>query len=410
MVAIFADTDKMKNHIFLFFLALVLAFALLPKSAPALEYVRFIHQGKEQNEEGRVTLEGRHEFGFESRDGQFYTFVANPPENVRGKRNVVAVENILTRSRDDTPFVPYTKAEMLERLKVEFPTNDYHFLDIPPFIVVYTTSNAFANWHGSLLRKVHTEYVSHWRRLGVPLTAPEFPLVVIMLSSEARYRQYAQQEGISLFPEQRAYYHILMNRIVMYDMTGQQAFREGDQRRINPNDRQNFLANPNNIMTVVHEAVHLVGFNTGMHPRHAPNPYWLYEGLAVVHEVPDPRHSSGWTLGRPHVNRPRLDQLRQYFNRPHPESPIQRIQKMLQEDQLFTTPATALDNYALAWGVTYYLVRQRPKEFAAYLQILQEKTPLSRDTADIRLKEFESVFGSDWNAFEHDFRIFISRQ
>ena len=390
---------------------LVLALAFSLKTASALEYVRFMHNGKEQTEEGRVTLEERREFGFEARDGQFYTFVANLPESVRGKTNVISIEALITRSRDDAPFVPYTKAETLERLKAEFPAREgYHFLDIPPFIVIYTTSNAFANWHGNLLRRVHEQYVEHWKRLGVELTPPEFPLVVIMLSSDARYRQYAQQEGVNLFPEQRAYYHKLTNRIVMYDMSGQQAFREGNQQRINQNDRQNFLSNPNNIMTVVHEAVHLVGFNTGMHPRHTPNPHWLYEGLAVVHEVPDLRHPSGWSPGRPHVNRPRLDQLRRYLDRSPPELAIQRIQKMLQDDGLFTAQATALDNYALAWGVSYYLVRERDKEFAAYLKVLQEKTPLSKDNAEIRLKEFENAFGNDWNAFENGFRNFIRRQ
>jgi len=229
-----------------------------------------------------------------------------------------------------------------------------------------------------------------------------------VLSNEERFRQHAKQEGVSLFREQRAYYHKLTNRIVLYDMSGQQTFQEGNQRRINAMDIQRFLTQPGayeNIMTVVHEAVHQVGFNTGMHPRHVPNPVWLYEGLAMLHEVPDMRHRTGWTPG-PHINRLRLEQLRRYFSGPRLESPIQR---MIQDDELVRQQATALDNYALAWGLTYYLVKRRPKELAAYLKILQAKTPVSDDTGEIRIKEFEACFGSDWNAFYRDFSNFISR-
>ena len=396
----------MKNRFFFPFLVLVLGFifAFSLETAPALEYVRFIQDGKERNEEGRVIIEGSKEFGFEARDGQFYIFAA---EIIRSGRNVVAVENIVARRRDHVPFVPYTKAEMLERLKEEFPPSEgYHFLDTHgPFIIVYTTSRAFANRCGTLLERVHTEYATYWRRRDVKLTAPEFPLVAVVLSNEERYRQHAVQEGINLFPEQRAYYHKLTNRIVLYDMTGQQAFQEGNQRRVNPNDVLEFLTQPENIKTVVHEAVHQVGFNIGMHPRYVINPVWLYEGLAVLHEVPDTRHRSGWTPG-PHVNRPRLDQLRRYLGRTHQESPII---KMIQGDKLFSNPQTALDNYALAWGLTYYLVRRRPQELAAYLKILQEKTPESDDSDEIRIEEFEACFGSDWNAFERDFINFLRR-
>ena len=383
----------MKNRLLPFIL--VLAFTFPTATISALEYIRFTHDGKERNEEGRIIVDASDGIAFESRDGRLY---------------VIEPENIVTRRSDDAPFIPYTKAEMLERLKVEFPQDKgYYHLDLPPFIVVYTTSRPFANLYGGILVKLYTQYVSFWKRLGVELTAPEYPMVAIVLSNEERFRQYAKEEGVDIFQEQRAYYHKWTNRIVLYDMSGIETFREGNQSRATLADIRRFLAHPSaydNVMTVVHEAVHQVGFNTGMHPRHTPNPVWLHEGLAVLHEVPDLRDSSGWTLGQPHINYPRLQQLRRYLGRQHMESPII---KMIQDDKLFSTPATALDNYALAWGVTYYLVKRRPKELAAYLRILQAKTPESEDNGTIRIKEFESCFGSDWNTFDKDFLNFIRR-
>jgi len=76
---------------------------------------------------------------------------------------------------------------------------------------------------------------------------------------------------------------------------------------------------------------------------------------------------------------------------------------------LFAKPETALENYALAWGLTYYLVRKQPKEFAAYLKLLQEKTPLSEDNDAIRIEDFESCFGKDWTKLHRDFVNFMKR-
>ena len=398
MVVIFSNAGKMKIRIFLllFFLFLLPAFVLPLETVSALEYVHFRHRGKERNEEGRIILEESAGIALETRDSRLY---------------VISPRNLISRRSDDVPFTAYTKAEMIERLRVEFPPDEkYGYLDThDPFIVVYTTEQPFANWCGNLLKKLYEQYTLHWKRLGVELAAPEFPLVAVVLSSEERYRQFAEQDGVTLSPEQCAYYHKLTNRIVMYDMSGQQVFREGNRRRTTAADIQRFLTQPgsyNNIMAVIHEAAHQVGYNTGMHPRHAPNPVWICEGLAIFHEVPDPKNRQiGWTLG-PHVNRYRLEQLRRYLGKPNLESPIQQ---MIQNDSLFRKPDTAFDNYALAWGVTYYLFKRRPKELTAYLKILQEKTSESDDSDEIRIKDFESCFGENWNAFYRDFFDFLRR-
>ena len=374
--------------IFLFF---------LPVPASALEYVHFRHKGQERSEEGRIILESPEQgIALETRDGQLYP---------------IKSEDIISRTSDDVPFEPYTKAEMIERLKKMFPPSEgyYYNLDMyGPFVVVYTTSRAFANRYGVLLKKVAEHYRLFWQNLGVELTEPEFPLVAIVLSSEERYRQFAKQDGVSLAKEQRAYYHKLTNRIVMYDISGQQVFVEGEQRRATAVDTQKLLLQPDNIRTVIHEAIHQVGYNTGMHTRHAPNPVWLCEGLALLHEVPNTRNRDGWTPGtpeRPPINALRLAHLRASLGNLRPES----IQKMIQDDKLFAKSDTALESYALAWGLTYYLVKKQPQEFAAYLKLLQAKTPLSEDDDSIRIEDFESCFGKDWAKFYREFVNFVKR-
>ncbi|MDR0326871.1 MAG: DUF1570 domain-containing protein [Planctomycetaceae bacterium] len=375
-----------------FFLGFCLTF--FPASAWAVEHVHFRHRGEERNEEGRIILETPEGLALEARDGQFY---------------VIKQENIMERTSDEIPFAPYSKAEMMERLREEFPKNKgFYLIEYDPFIVVYTTSRPFANWFGGLFRRLHEQYAVYWKRNGVELSKPEFPLVAVVLSSEERYRQYAQQEGVKLSKGQCAFYHKLTNRIAMYDMSGEQAFQEGNQHMATAADIQRFLAHPNslsNIRVVIHEAVHQVGYNTGMHSRHAPNPVWLCEGLAILHEVPDLKNRFGWTPG-PHVNYYRLAHLRQYLGKPHRESPIL---KMIQDDDLFRTPDSALDNYALAWGLTYFLVKKHPKELVAYLKILQEKMPDSDDSKEIRINDFESCFGDDGEKLHKEFYEFVRK-
>ena len=397
MLTIFADVDKM-NFRFFWKVAvfLILAFALFSPNSLALEHVRFQYRGYERTEEGRIILEAQTAgIALEARDGQLY---------------LIEQADIIDRRSDETPFTPYTKTEMIDRLKKEFPPSEgYHYLDMyGPFIIIYTTSKAFANRYGRLLERLHEKYVEHWQRLGVELTEPKFPMVAFVLSNEERFLHYATQDNVTLLKNQCAYYHRHTNRIAVYDISGQESLREGNQRRTTARDNQMFLAQPGslyNITTAIHEAVHQVGYNTGMHPRHARNPVWLCEGLAVFHEVPDQRHRSGWTPG-PHINRPRLDQLRQYLEKTRQVSPIQN---MIQDDKLFSKSETALSNYALAWGVTYYLVKRRPKELAAYLKVLQEKTPYSEDSPAIRIEDFESCFGNDWTKFYKEFHDFMRR-
>ena len=373
--------------------------ALFCQNTLALEHIRFMHNRLERNEEGKVLAEDRRGLDFLARDGQAYH---------------ITWDNVITRRSDDMPFVPYTKPEMIERLRQEFPPSEgFHFLDAHaygPFVVVYTTSRDFANWYARLLQRLYEQYNAHWNRRRVELSAPEFPLVAIVLSNKERFRQFARLDGVNILDEQCAYYHKLTNRIVVYDMSGMQTFREGDRRRMGT---MAFLMKPEaegNIRTVVHEAVHQVGFNTGIHPRFVDSPVWVYEGLAVFHEVPDQRNRDlGWSLG-PHLNQPRLLHLRRYLSRLLSAPTVQRpIQAMITDDRLLSNSATALDNYALAWGLFYYLERTRSQELAAYLKLLQSKTATSEDSPEIRIADFESCFGNDWDRLYREFADYIRR-
>jgi len=81
---------------------------------------------------------------------------------------------------------------------------------------------------------------------------------------------------------------------------------------------------------------------------------------------------------------------------------------MLRDSKRFRDPQTALDAYADAWALNYYLIKYQPKAYTAYLKDLAEKRPLIDDGPDQRLTEFRKRFG-DLRKLEQDFLKQMSR-
>ena len=127
------------------------------------------------------------------------------------------------------------------------------------------------------------------------------------------------------------------------------------------------------VATIVHEATHQIAFNCGLQTRFADIPLWLCEGMAVYFEAPDLASTRGWRgIGR--VNYPRLDT----FHRNLPNWNDDSLEALLADDDRFRDPQTAVDAYADAWALNYYLIKYQPKAYADYLKTLAEKPPLDR--------------------------------
>ncbi len=383
-ITIFSLFAKMNFSVFHY--TLLLFSLVVADRVFALEYLEFRLRGQLKNEEGRVVIPAEDGMVFEARDGVVY---------------VLSNGDIISHKSDEIPFTPYTKKEIVERLKQEFPTaQGYNLLVNDHFLVVYTTSEGFARWYSSLLECLYEGYFRFWSKQGITLEEPTFPMVAIVLSNQPDLVRYAQRDGFTLFDKQVAYYSQFTNRVVICDLTGRQTVQEGERGRSTSRQRQAFLNQPGaafNVATVVHEATHLVGYSSGQHRRFAPNPFWILEGLAVFHEVPDLEKREGWSI-TPRVNANRMRDLTQYL-RSNPARPLQAI---IESDAAFKQPGMAGDAYAMAWGLTYYLVKRRPKELAAYLELLQEKMPLTPDSPEIRIADFERCFGENWQKLYED--------
>src|SRR4051794_10794481 len=153
------------------------------------------------------------------------------------------------------------------------------------------------------------------------------------------------------------------------------------------------------VSTVIHEASHQIAFNCGLQQRFADIPVWLSEGLAMYFETPDLSFGKGWrTIGE--VNGPRLERFQQYMQR----RPADSLSSLIADDKRARDPDTnrALDAYAEAWALNYFLLRQRPKEYQADIERLSKKEPLVWDGPAERLKDFKSCYGNDLTALDND--------
>ncbi|MHB1035582.1 MAG: DUF1570 domain-containing protein [Pirellulales bacterium] len=366
------------------FAAASLAIAGLASPAHALDYITLRRGGQETKIEGKQLVKASDGMLFQARDGVLWTVLA---------------EELVSSRSDQQPFEPYSAAELAERLKAELPKG-FETYATAHYVVLYNTPRGYAQWCGGLFERLYTAFTNFWTRKGFKLHDPEFPLVAVVFADPESYQQYSKGElgdaGASII----GYYSLETNRITMYDLTGVAAAGRGSRRGTAAQINQ-VLAQPEaerTVATIIHEATHQIAFNCGLNTRYADVPLWVTEGVAMYFETPDLGSAKGWrTIGA--VNRVRLARFRDYLSR----RPANSLETLLGDDKRMRDPQQALDAYAEAWTLTYFLLRQRPQQYVAYLESLSKKERLLWDNSASRLEDFKKAFGDDLPKLDRDF-------
>jgi hypothetical protein len=71
-------------------------------------------------------------------------------------------------------------------------------------------------------------------------------------------------------------------------------------------------------------------------------------------------------------------------------------------DDRFRSAEGPLDAYAAAWALTRYLVATRKRAFVDYVRLQAAKQPLTDDSPEERLRDFEKAFGASPAEVEAD--------
>ncbi|HQU45938.1 MAG: hypothetical protein B7Z73_04390 [Planctomycetia bacterium 21-64-5] len=347
-----------------------------PHFAAAVEHVVLRQNGEEVSVAGRLLVTAEDDgMLLLSADGSLWTV---PPEE------------LVRHKHDDQPMTPLSSEQLAVRLRRELPGFDIHVTQ--HYLICHNTSRAYAQWCGALFERLYKAFTNFWSRKDFDLREPEFPLVAVVFADQPSYAAYAGKELGDAVNAIIGYYSLRSNRMTMYDLTGVEALRRAGDKRSSAAQINQMLARPEaerTVATIIHEATHQIAFNCGLQTRYADIPLWLSEGVAIYFETPDLTNSKGWrTIGS--VNQVRLAGFREYLARPRPADSLATL---VSSDERLRDPKQSGDAYAEAWALNYFLIRQRPKQYLAYVKTLSEKKQLIWDDADSRLREFTQAFG-----------------
>lgn len=368
---------------------LVLCCWVLASPAMAIDHVTFQRDGKTIEVNGRVELTAK--------DGGLVLLARD------GVLWLIPPEELVSHTSDAAPFTPLAREELAKRLLAELPSG-FKSYSTAHYLILYQTSPAYAQWCGALFERLYMAFNNAWTRKGFELTEPEFPLVAVVFADKQSYQDYSKHDLGVMSDSVIGYYGLLSNRMTMYDLTGMQS----QGRRYGKTTAQinQILAQPEalrTVSTIVHEATHQIAFNCGLHARLSDCPRWFNEGVAMYFETPDLNSPKGWK-GIGNVSRTRLVQFAKYLA----ARPSDSLETLIRDDRRFLDPQQALDAYAEAWALTYFLLHQHPKEYVAYLRMLSAKKPLMQDKPERRIEEFRQAFG-DLQKLDTEFLRYMAR-
>ncbi|MBI3838648.1 MAG: DUF1570 domain-containing protein [Planctomycetia bacterium] len=359
---------------------------LTPGSLYALEHVTLRRGDQQQTVSGKVAVTAE--------DGGLLLMT------VDGTLWTIEPEELVDRKEDQQPFHPLSRDELAKQMLSELPAG-FEVYTTHHYLICHNTSREYAAWCGALFERLYKAFTNFWVRKGIKLHDPEFPLVAIIFNTRESYAKFAQAELGPRAPSIVGYYSLRSNRVTMYDLTGIESLRAAGDRRSSAAQINQMLAQPaaeQVVATIIHEATHQIAFNSGLQPRFADIPLWVSEGIAVYFETPDLQSAKGWrNIGA--VNTSRLDRFRQYL----PQRPATSLKTLISDDKRMRDSHVALDAYAEAWALNYYLIRHHPKQYLAYLQMLSEKQQMLWDDPQSRLKEFQAAFGDNLGQLDADF-------
>ncbi len=289
-------------------------------------------------------------------------------------------------SREPLPGLPVeAPRDVGRRILAELPAGfDVHVTR--HYVICFDTSRDYAKWAGSVFERLHEAFVTYWKRAGLDVVDPGRPLVVVIFADRRDYEEAVARDVGAGADRVSGYYSFLTNRVTTYDLTSADGMRQpgrGPGRLA-----AEILARPEAeslVATVVHEATHQMAFNCGMHRRLAPVPLWVCEGVATCFETPDLRSQTGWR-GIGSLNTPRLERFRRSYQ-------AGDLEEIVADDARFRDAESAVDAYAAAWALTWFLMETRREKFVAYLALLAAKVPCTDYGRDARLADFATAFG-----------------
>lgn len=325
-------------------------------------------------------------------DDQFCWLAAS-----NGSYERLALENVKSFRKVGGEFRPLTPGKMAGELRSSLGRK-FEIETRGSFVVCAPAGQS--HQYSELVTDVEKSFKGYFQRRGWPLLQNEFPLVLVVLPDRTAFRDCCLSTGLSPDANLRGFYHPQTNRVTLYDQAADSVSPSKPGKSRNPK----FQMDEASRKVAVHETIHQLAFNSGLHQRIGENPRWVVEGLATLLEA-GALESTNRTDTAERVNPERLRQFQEYRAR----RPAGSLITLISEDEKLYHSAP-LDFYSESWAVTFYLSETRRPDYIRYLKKIAARDPMAtRYDAAERIADFQSVFGKDLRWMETQFLRFIER-
>lgn len=266
------------------------------------------------------------------------------------------------------------------------------------FAVISDASTEKSSRIKSLADSVHLQIVEFARKLDLKMTPPDRKATVVFFSKWQDYARHGREAGFAVDENAPGFFDHQSGVCFVFDYANSSLMLRKRaeisaalaELKANSENKQPNSLSPEDVrkrfdavrrmqvqldeherlinQTVIrHELAHQVLSRLGIQTGRMKDRRWICEGLAMQFEILDP------------INGSRLADFRAIDWGDDRLS----IHNLVSDSKLLGPGATnAPAGYAAAWGLVYYLINERPKQFAAYLERLRDSTPAVGSMSD----------------------------
>jgi hypothetical protein len=302
---------------------------------------------------------------------------------------------------------------------------DFVLYESRHFAVLSDCDRRWTQQRINLLEATYSEFFRTMERLGLQPIPPREKLVCILIEEHAQYDRFARTFDNVEAPWVAGYYATLPNHIVMYnDATGpsfdhadaqlrelgaradESRARLAEARRAGDADAADLLDQRVRSLDAhataerarieraireaadrkaVHEAAHLVSFNSNIQLRSRQYPFWITEGVATNFETTDYRKRFGPSV----ESEARADAFERYRR----DDQLLPLRELIVLNEIADVSAQRADViYAQTWAFFAYAYRYQREELALYLRDLRREAA-GEVTPERHLAMFTARFG-----------------
>lgn len=299
--------------------------------------------------------------------------------------------------------------------------------DTPHFVILSDCTPDWTNVRGEMLERTRAQFYRVAARMGMPVYPHEKKLLCVLFNDHEQYQAFAKAHDGLEAGWVAGYYATATNRVVFYNdatspvyeaargrlKTYEEQMRETrgraeeadrlqrgdlakrlhasaddlDQQIKRERMRLGERAAASATAKTLHEAVHLLAFNSGLQLPDRDYPFWLSEGLATAFETDRPGNAFGpdrpWASG---TRQERFDELRR-------QGRLVSIEILVSQGEVAGWDAETADAmYCQSYELFTFLYRRDPAAMGRYIQSLSGE-PSGRISTARQVELFRAAFG-----------------